>query len=217
MRVENENETSHNKIESRDWEWDESFPWEYRFRDRDESLAEVWEAAISFVILVRFVIPVSVILVVHCSVLLYCTLSPLKSWIDALRNLSCIRSHSARCGTAFFLFDCDGYWCSTSRHTLSGPWWKLHLQRLQAQQGLGEILQVRQLVVSGWEPDEMEFWFLPVRCPLGLEAVGTSFRWTPFPPSLDRVDMSAIQLSSIQKWYGLELKNWNTFVNLPRL
>ena len=42
MRVENENESSHNKIESRDWEWDESCPWESHFRDRDESLAEVW-------------------------------------------------------------------------------------------------------------------------------------------------------------------------------
>ena len=41
MRVETENESSHNKIESRDWEWDESFPWESQFRDRDESLAEV--------------------------------------------------------------------------------------------------------------------------------------------------------------------------------
>ena len=41
MRVENENESSHNKIESRDWEWDESFPWESQFWDRDESLAEV--------------------------------------------------------------------------------------------------------------------------------------------------------------------------------
>ena len=41
MRVENENESSHKKIESRDWEWDESFPWESQFRDRDESLAEV--------------------------------------------------------------------------------------------------------------------------------------------------------------------------------
>ena len=37
MRVENENESSHNKIES--WEWDESFPWESQFWDRDESLA----------------------------------------------------------------------------------------------------------------------------------------------------------------------------------
>ena len=42
MSVETENESSHNKIESRDWEWDESFPWESQFRDRDESLAEVW-------------------------------------------------------------------------------------------------------------------------------------------------------------------------------
>ena len=42
MRVENETESSHNKIESRDWEWDESFPWESQFWDRDESLAEVW-------------------------------------------------------------------------------------------------------------------------------------------------------------------------------
>ena len=42
MRVENENESSHKKIESWDWEWDESFPWESQFRDRDESLAEVW-------------------------------------------------------------------------------------------------------------------------------------------------------------------------------
>ena len=42
MRVENENESSHNKIESQDWEWDESFPWESQFWDRDESLAEVW-------------------------------------------------------------------------------------------------------------------------------------------------------------------------------
>ena len=45
MRVQNENETSHNKIESRDWDdswdWDESFPWESQFWDRDESLAEV--------------------------------------------------------------------------------------------------------------------------------------------------------------------------------
>ena len=41
MRVENENESSHNKIESRDWEWDESFPWESQFWDRDESLVEV--------------------------------------------------------------------------------------------------------------------------------------------------------------------------------
>ena len=42
MRVENENECSHNKIESQDREWDESSPWESQFRDRDESLAEVW-------------------------------------------------------------------------------------------------------------------------------------------------------------------------------
>ena len=41
MRVETENESSHNKIESRDWEWDESFPWESQFQDQDESLAEV--------------------------------------------------------------------------------------------------------------------------------------------------------------------------------
>ena len=41
MRVENENGSSHKKIESWDWEWDESFPWESQFRDRDESLAEV--------------------------------------------------------------------------------------------------------------------------------------------------------------------------------
>ena len=41
MRVENENESSHNKIESRDWEWDESFPWESQFWDRDESITEV--------------------------------------------------------------------------------------------------------------------------------------------------------------------------------
>ena len=40
MRVETENESSHNKIESQDWEWDESFPWESQFRDQDESLAE---------------------------------------------------------------------------------------------------------------------------------------------------------------------------------
>ena len=48
MRVENENESSHNKIESRDWEWDESFPWESQFRDRDESLAEVCDIEYSF-------------------------------------------------------------------------------------------------------------------------------------------------------------------------
>ena len=42
LRVENENERSQNKIESWDREWDESFPWESQFRDRDESLAEVW-------------------------------------------------------------------------------------------------------------------------------------------------------------------------------
>ena len=42
MRVENENESSHNKIESRDWEWEENYPWETQFLDRDESLAEVW-------------------------------------------------------------------------------------------------------------------------------------------------------------------------------
>ena len=41
MRVENETESSHNKIESQNWEWDESFPWESQFWDRDESLAEV--------------------------------------------------------------------------------------------------------------------------------------------------------------------------------
>ena len=46
MRVENENESSHKKIESWDWEWDESFPWESQFRDRDESLAEVWKEVI---------------------------------------------------------------------------------------------------------------------------------------------------------------------------
>ena len=49
MRVENENESSHNKIESRDWEWDESFPWESQFWDRDESLAEVCSLTIVFV------------------------------------------------------------------------------------------------------------------------------------------------------------------------
>ena len=42
MRVENENGSSHNKFGSRDWEWDESVPWESQFWDRDESLAEVW-------------------------------------------------------------------------------------------------------------------------------------------------------------------------------
>ena len=47
MRVENENESSHNKIESRDWEWDESFPWESQFRDRDESLAKVCNDVLS--------------------------------------------------------------------------------------------------------------------------------------------------------------------------
>ena len=43
LRVENENEneSSQKKIESRDREWDESFPWESQFWDRDESLAEV--------------------------------------------------------------------------------------------------------------------------------------------------------------------------------
>ena len=41
MRVENENESFYEKIESRDREWDESLPWESQFRDRDESLAEV--------------------------------------------------------------------------------------------------------------------------------------------------------------------------------
>ena len=48
MRVENENESSHNKIESRDREWDESFPWESQFWDRDESLAEVCYKSGSF-------------------------------------------------------------------------------------------------------------------------------------------------------------------------
>ena len=42
LRVENENESSQRKFESRDREWDESFPWESQFWDRDESLAEVW-------------------------------------------------------------------------------------------------------------------------------------------------------------------------------
>ena len=41
LRVENENERSQNKIENWDREWDESFPWESQFWDRDESLAEV--------------------------------------------------------------------------------------------------------------------------------------------------------------------------------
>ena len=41
LRVENENESFYEKIESRDREWDESLPWESQFRDRDESLAEV--------------------------------------------------------------------------------------------------------------------------------------------------------------------------------
>ena len=41
MRVENENESFHEKNESRDWEWDANFPWESQFRDRDESLTEV--------------------------------------------------------------------------------------------------------------------------------------------------------------------------------
>ena len=41
MRIENENESFQKKIESWDREWDESFPWESRFRDRDESLAKV--------------------------------------------------------------------------------------------------------------------------------------------------------------------------------
>ena len=36
-----ENESSHTKIESQDWEWDESFLWESQLRDQDESLAEV--------------------------------------------------------------------------------------------------------------------------------------------------------------------------------
>ena len=36
-----ENESSQDKIESWDREWDESFPWESQFWDRDESLAEV--------------------------------------------------------------------------------------------------------------------------------------------------------------------------------
>ena len=30
MRDETENESSHNEIEGRDWEWEESFPWESR-------------------------------------------------------------------------------------------------------------------------------------------------------------------------------------------
>ena len=42
MRVETENESSHNKIDSQDWEWDKSFPWDSQFQDRNESLAEVW-------------------------------------------------------------------------------------------------------------------------------------------------------------------------------
>ena len=42
LRMRAENESSHKKNESRDWEWDESFPWESQFRDWDESLAEVW-------------------------------------------------------------------------------------------------------------------------------------------------------------------------------
>ena len=42
MRVENENESFYEKIESRDREWDESLTWESQFRDRDESLAEVY-------------------------------------------------------------------------------------------------------------------------------------------------------------------------------
>ena len=41
MRVQIENESSHNKIECRVREWDESCPWGSRFRDQDESLAEV--------------------------------------------------------------------------------------------------------------------------------------------------------------------------------
>ena len=41
LRVENENERTQNKIESWDREWDESFPWESQFWDRDESLTEV--------------------------------------------------------------------------------------------------------------------------------------------------------------------------------
>ena len=44
-RVEDESskkqiESSKNEIEN--WDWDEIFPWESRFRDRDYSLAEVW-------------------------------------------------------------------------------------------------------------------------------------------------------------------------------
>ena len=30
------------EFENESWEWDESFHWESQFRDRDESLAEVW-------------------------------------------------------------------------------------------------------------------------------------------------------------------------------
>ena len=41
LRVENENESFPNKIESWDREWDESFPWDSQFWDRDETLAEV--------------------------------------------------------------------------------------------------------------------------------------------------------------------------------
>ena len=41
MRVENENESFYEIIESRDREWDKSLLWESQFRDRDESLAEV--------------------------------------------------------------------------------------------------------------------------------------------------------------------------------
>ena len=54
MRVENKIESSGNKIESRDWEWDESFPWESRFWDGDESLAEVWTAEAKLLLLIDF-------------------------------------------------------------------------------------------------------------------------------------------------------------------
>ena len=44
MRVENDNESSHKKIDIWEWEWDESFPCESQFRDRYESLAEVCQS-----------------------------------------------------------------------------------------------------------------------------------------------------------------------------
>ena len=44
LRMRVENESSHIKIESRDWEWDENYPWESQFQDRDESLSDVqWD------------------------------------------------------------------------------------------------------------------------------------------------------------------------------